>query len=91
MTRLIQQAIESNYDLKIAGERIRAAHDTVRVAAKAQEELYDSIRTYGGAHKMVERMQTRKELYETIDYSEYEALDASIAKTIIPSSYPKNI
>src|ERR1700733_3405978 len=33
LTRLIQQAIESNYDLKIAGERIRAANDTVRVAA----------------------------------------------------------
>jgi NodT family efflux transporter outer membrane factor (OMF) lipoprotein len=33
LTRLIQQAIESNYDLKIAGERIRAAHDIVRVAA----------------------------------------------------------
>jgi outer membrane protein, multidrug efflux system len=30
---LIQQAIGSNYDLKIAGERIRAAHDVVRVAA----------------------------------------------------------
>src|SRR5580692_694376 len=35
----------------------------LRVAAKAQAELYDSIRTYGGAHKMVARMQTRKELY----------------------------
>jgi NodT family efflux transporter outer membrane factor (OMF) lipoprotein len=35
LTRLIQQAIESNYDLKIAGERIRAAHDTVRIAASA--------------------------------------------------------
>jgi NodT family efflux transporter outer membrane factor (OMF) lipoprotein len=33
LTHLIQQAIDSNYDLKIAGERIRAAHDTVRVAA----------------------------------------------------------
>jgi NodT family efflux transporter outer membrane factor (OMF) lipoprotein len=33
LTRLIQQAIESNYDLKIAGERIRAAHAAVRVAA----------------------------------------------------------
>jgi NodT family efflux transporter outer membrane factor (OMF) lipoprotein len=33
LTRLIQQAIESNYDLKIAGERIRAAQDAVRVAA----------------------------------------------------------
>jgi NodT family efflux transporter outer membrane factor (OMF) lipoprotein len=33
LSRLIQQAIESNYDLKIAGERIRAANDAVRVAA----------------------------------------------------------
>jgi NodT family efflux transporter outer membrane factor (OMF) lipoprotein len=35
LTQLIQQAIDSNYDLKIAGERIRAAHDAVRVAAAA--------------------------------------------------------
>ena len=33
LTSLIQQAIDDNYDLKIAGERIRAAHDAVRVAA----------------------------------------------------------
>jgi NodT family efflux transporter outer membrane factor (OMF) lipoprotein len=33
LTQLIQQAVDSNYDLKIAGERIRAAHDAVRVAA----------------------------------------------------------
>ncbi len=58
----------------------------LRVAAKAQEELYDSIRTYGGAHKMVERMQTRAELYATIGYSDYEALDASIAKSVLPTS-----
>jgi len=33
LNHLIQQAIESNYDLKIAGERIRAADALVRVAA----------------------------------------------------------
>ena len=33
LNHLIQQAIEGNYDLKIAGERIRAAHDLVQVAA----------------------------------------------------------
>ncbi|HTV98283.1 MAG TPA: efflux transporter outer membrane subunit [Steroidobacteraceae bacterium] len=33
LTRLIERAIDDNYDLKIAGERIRAAYDTVRVAA----------------------------------------------------------
>jgi outer membrane protein, multidrug efflux system len=32
---LIRQAIESNYDLKAAGERIRGAHDLVRVAGAA--------------------------------------------------------
>jgi methylisocitrate lyase len=56
----------------------------LRVAAKAQEELYDSIRTHGGAHKMVERMLTRAELYATIGYSEYEELDSSIARTVLP-------
>ena len=58
----------------------------LRVAAKAHEELYDSIRTHGGAHKMVARMQTRAELYDTIAYADYEALDSSIAKTILPTS-----
>ena len=58
----------------------------LRVAAKAQEELYNSIRANGGAHKMVQRMQTRAELYATIGYSEYEELDSSIAKTVLPPS-----
>jgi methylisocitrate lyase len=57
---------------------------SLRVAANAQEELYDSIQTYGGAHKMVERMQTRAELYATIGYNDYEALDASITATLLP-------
>ena len=33
MVRLIQQAIAGNWDLKIAGQRIRAADDLVRIAA----------------------------------------------------------
>jgi NodT family efflux transporter outer membrane factor (OMF) lipoprotein len=33
LNQLIQQAIDNNYDLKIAGERIRTAHDLVQVAA----------------------------------------------------------
>jgi NodT family efflux transporter outer membrane factor (OMF) lipoprotein len=33
LAHLIEQAIQNNYDLKIAGERIRAAHAAVRVAA----------------------------------------------------------
>ena len=56
----------------------------MRVAAKAQEELYAAIRRDGGSHKMLDRMQTRKELYEVIGYSDYEALDASIVRSIPP-------
>lgn len=62
----------------------------LRVAARAHEELYASIRTHGGAQKMVERMQTRAELYDTIDYSAYEALDSSIAKTVLPPASKNN-
>ena len=49
----------------------------LRVAAKAQEELYAAIRCDGGTHNMVDRMQTRTELYALIRYHDYEALDAS--------------
>lgn len=56
----------------------------MRVAAKAQEELYAAIRRDGGTHKMLSRMQTRKELYDVIGYSEYEALDATITRSIPP-------
>jgi methylisocitrate lyase len=58
---------------------------SLRVANKAQEELYAAIRRDGGAHRMVPRMQTRAELYATIGYHEYEALDASIVRTVIPN------
>lgn len=63
---------------------------SLRVANKAQEILYASIRAEGGTHAMVERMQTRKELYETIGYHDYEALDASIVTTVIPDGMPQS-
>ena len=62
---------------------------SLRVAAKAQEELYAAIRRDGGTHKMVERMQTRSELYAAIGYQDYEALDASIVRTVVPKGMPQ--
>ncbi len=56
----------------------------MRVAAKAQEELYAAIKRDGGSHRMLDRMQTRKELYEVIGYSDYEMLDASIIRSVPP-------
>ncbi len=62
---------------------------SLRVAARAQEELYASIREHGGAQRMIDRMQTRKELYATIDYAGYEALDSSIVQTVVPVGMPQ--
>jgi len=62
---------------------------SLRIANKAQEDLYAAIRRDGGTQNMVDRMQTRAELYATIRYHEYEALDSSIVTTIIPTAMPQ--
>jgi methylisocitrate lyase len=62
---------------------------SMRVAAKAQERLYAAIRADGGTHNQIDNMQTRKELYATIGYHQYEALDASIVTTVIPTAMPQ--
>jgi methylisocitrate lyase len=61
----------------------------LRMAAKAHAELYAALRADGGAHRLVDRMQTRAELYDTISYLEYEALDSSIITTIVPEGMPQ--
>lgn len=62
---------------------------SLRVANKAQDELYRAIVRDGGTHKMIDRMQTRAELYATIGLHDYEALDASIVQTIVPEGMPQ--
>ena len=62
---------------------------SLRVANKAQAELYAAIRRDGGTQNMIDRMQTRSELYATIGYHDYEALDASIVKTIVLQGMPQ--
>jgi methylisocitrate lyase len=62
---------------------------SLRVANKAQEELYRALRRDGGTHTMVDRMQTRAELYAAIGYHDYESLDASIVKTVVPEAMPQ--
>lgn len=58
---------------------------SLRVANKAQEELYAALARDGSAKSMIERMQTREELYRTISYHDYESLDASIVQSIAPT------
>ena len=62
---------------------------SLRVANKAQAELYAAIKRDGGTHNQVERMQTRQELYDTIGLHAFEELDASIVKTIVPEGIPQ--
>jgi methylisocitrate lyase len=56
---------------------------TLRIAAKAQEQFYNQLRSEDRADAMLERMQTRAELYDLIGYSDHEALDASLKRTLI--------
>lgn len=58
---------------------------SLRVANKAQANLFSALKRDGGAHNLIGEMQTRAELYELIGLKDYEALDASIVKTILPS------
>jgi methylisocitrate lyase len=60
-----------------------------RVANKAQARLYAAIKRDGGTQNLIGDMQTRAELYETIGYHDYEALDASIVQTVVPQGMPQ--
>ena len=62
---------------------------SLRVANKASEDLYAALKRDGGTQAMIERMQTRKELYAAIGYHDYEALDQSIIATITPEGMPQ--
>jgi methylisocitrate lyase len=62
---------------------------SLRVANKAQEKLYATLRRDGGTQNMLDQMQTRAELYAAIGYHDYEALDSSIVATIVPQAMPQ--
>lgn len=58
---------------------------SLRVANRAQQEVYAQLARRGAVTDAIGRMQTRAELYDLIDLAGYEALDA----TIIASSLPQ--
>src|SRR3984893_18371295 len=57
---------------------------SLRIAAKAIGELYECLMHEGSAEPLLDRMQTRAQLYETIGYDDSEALDESIARSVTP-------
>ncbi|MEK4198727.1 methylisocitrate lyase [Cytobacillus sp. FSL K6-0265] len=56
---------------------------SLRVAAKAYENVFNIIKETGSQKDALSNMQTRKELYQTISYDEFEELDDTLAKTIL--------
>ncbi len=60
---------------------------SLRVAAKAYANLYRILLEEGTQISVLSAMQTRQELYDLIHYWDYEALDAHIARTILPTSH----
>ncbi|MHB1629525.1 MAG: methylisocitrate lyase [Bacilli bacterium] len=58
---------------------------SLRVAAKAYEDVFRELMETGTQIAALDRMQTRRELYETIGYYEYEELDRTVAKTVLPA------
>ena len=59
---------------------------SMRVAAGAMRELYAQLRDHGGAEALIDKMPSRAELYATIGYYDYEALDEGIAKSVVPET-----
>ncbi|SED18429.1 methylisocitrate lyase [Rhodobacter sp. 24-YEA-8] len=57
---------------------------SLRVANKAQAKLYAALALDGATTALIPEMQTRTELYETIGLNAFEALDASIARSVVP-------
>ncbi|MFT8720480.1 methylisocitrate lyase [Acetobacter sp.] len=58
---------------------------SLRVANKAQADLYETLQRDDSTEAMLPRMQTREELYKTLRYHEYESLDRSIVETVLPT------
>ena len=54
-----------------------------RVSSRAVQQFYGSLADRGDVQDYLPRMMTRAELYDTIQYYDYEALDASIARTVL--------
>ncbi len=57
----------------------------LRVAALAMGELYQTLKQAGSQKDWIDRMQTRRQLYDLLGYERYEALDRDIAQSVLPT------
>lgn len=54
-----------------------------RVSSRAIQRFYASLKARGDVREFIADMMPRAELYDVIRYYDYEALDATIAKTVL--------
>lgn len=57
-----------------------------RIAARAIKNFYTALQRDGHVGATIDAMMPRAELYDTIHYYDYEALDAAIARTVLPDA-----
>lgn len=90
MTEFGKSPLMSAAELEVLGCRMVIwPVSALRMAARAHEHLYGAIRADGGTSSVLPQMQTRAELYETISYHSYEALDSSIGQSVVPTGDPR--
>ena len=58
---------------------------SMRAEAKALEEIYSAMARDGTTKDLLPRLQTRTELWELIRYRDYEAMDSTISKSVLPN------
>ena len=56
---------------------------TLRIAMKAVESALDIIQSTGTQKEIVDKMQTRKELYDLLDYNGYGEFDSAVASSAV--------
>lgn len=85
MTEFGRTPLETASALEAAGVAIVIwPVSSLRIAAKAMEAFYAELKQDDTTGPQVDRMLTRKRLYELIGYHDYEALDRSIVASIVP-------
>ena len=61
---------------------------SLRIAARAMDRLYQDLARTGTTHQFIDDMVDRSELHDVIGYFDYESLDASVARSVVPEKKP---
>ncbi len=57
---------------------------SMRAAAKLFQDLYGHMKEHDGTEGFMDKVMSRGEQYDTLAYYDYEALDQSVARTVLP-------